>query len=95
MRISVYIGATLSTLFYLGATIATFVLSTPRPGQSWTTDFQTEREQRLTELAIPISSMGLAIDIVLFILPFVAVYQLQLHTKRRISLTLIFSTGLM
>ena len=94
MRVSIYIGATLSTLFYMGATIALFVLSTPRQGQSWTTDFQTEREQRVNELAIPISSMGLVVDTVLFILPSIAVYQLQLHTNRKVGLLLIFSTGL-
>ena len=90
-----YIGATLTTLFYWGATIATLVLSTPRGGENWTADFQTEREQKMAGLSIPISSMGLAIDIILFILPSVAIHQLQLHTKRKIGLMLIFSTGLM
>ena len=94
MRISIYIGATLTTSFYMVVTIVLFVLSTPRPGESWAASFQSEHQQTLYELAIPISSMGLVIDTVLFILPIVAVYQLQLHTNRKFGLMLIFSTGL-
>lgn len=94
MRISIYIGATLTTSFYMGATIALFALATPRTGESWAANIQTERQERAGDLAIPISSMGLVIDTVLFILPSVAVSQLQLHTNRKFGLMLMFGTGL-
>ena len=94
MRISIYIGATLTTSFYMGAAIALFFLSTPRIGESWAANFQTERQHRMDDLAILISSMGLVIDTVLFILPSIAVNKLQLHTNRKFGLMLIFGTGL-
>ena len=93
LRMSIYSGAILSTLFYIGATIALFVLTTPRPGENWVVSILSKREQMVSKLAIPISSMGLAIDVLLLILPSVAVYKLQLHNTRKIGLMLIFSTG--
>lgn len=91
---SIYIGATLSTAFYLGVTIALFVLTTPRPGETWAVAILSKRQQMVSKLAIPVSSMGLVVDILLLILPSLAVYKLQLHTTRKIGLMLIFSTGL-
>lgn len=92
---SIYIGATLSTAFYLGVTIALFVFTTPRPGETWAAAILSKEEQMVSKLAIPVSSMGLVVDILLLILPSLAVYKLQLHTTRKIGLMLIFSTGLM
>lgn len=93
LRISIYIGATLSTAFYVGITIVMFDLATPRPGESWRDGYLSERVQSIPRLSIPIASMGLVIDVLLLILPSVAVYKLQLHINRKIGLMLIFSTG--
>ena len=38
---------------------------------------------------------GLIVDVWLFVLPLVAISQLQLHGTRRIGLYIMFSTGLM
>lgn len=78
----------------MGVTITLYILATPRPGESWTIAFLSEREQNVTKLAIPISSIGLVVDVLLLILPSVAVYKLQLHIIRKIGVMLIFSTGL-
>ena len=94
LRLSVYIGATLSTAFYVGITIALYILTTPRPGESWLAAFQSERQQRVIKLSVPIASIGLVVDVLLLILPSVAVYKLQLHLRRKIGLMLIFGTGL-
>lgn len=91
---SVYIGATLSTACYVGFTIALYVLITPRPGQSWRAQFLSKRERGAISLSVPTASVGLVVDVLLLILPSVAIYKLQLHTTRKIGLMLIFSTGL-
>ena len=91
---SIYTGAMLSTGFYIGVTIALFVLTSPRSGENWVASILSSREQMVSKLAIPISSMGLAVDVLLLILPSIAVYKLQLHNTRKIGLMLIFSTGL-
>ena len=84
----------LSKVFYIGVTIEFFVLKTPRPGENWVASILSPREQMVSKLAIPVSSIGLTIDVSLLILPSVAVYNLQLHNTRKIGLMLIFSTGL-
>ena len=94
MRLSIYIGATLSTAFYIGVTIALYICATPRLGESWLTAFESERQQRMFKLSVPLAWIGLVVDVLLLILPSVAVYKLQLHLKRKIGLMLIFGTGL-
>ena len=93
LRTSIYIGATLSTAFYLSITIVMFDLATPRPGQSFKDVLLSSRAQNVYRLSIPIASMGLVVDVLLLILPSVAVYQLQLQIKRKIGVMLMFSTG--
>ena len=70
-----------------------FYLASPSPGESFKDSLVSSRVQRIPRLSIPIASMGLVIDVVLLILPSVAVYKLQLHINRKIGLMLIFSTG--
>ena len=91
---SIYIDAILSTVFYIGVTIAFFIFTTPRSGEVWVVSILSSREQMVSKLAIPASSMGLAVDVLLLTLPSVAVYKLQLHNTRKIGLMLISSTGL-
>ena len=93
LRIAVYIGATLSTAFYIGVTAAQITLATPEPGQGWVSDYLSKREVRLEQTAIPVASIGLVIDVFLLILPSIAVCKLQLHMARKVGLILMFSTG--
>ena len=72
-----------------------FYWATPRRHESWTEEFISDRNARQKTLAVPISSVGLAIDVFLFILPSIAVSNLQMHTMRKLGLMLIFGTGLM
>ena len=91
---SIYTGAMLSTVIYIGVTISFIIITTPRSGENWVVSILSSRQQMLSKLAIPVSLMGLAVDVLLLILPSVAVYRLQLHNTRKIGLMLIFSTGL-
>lgn len=87
LRISVYIGATILTIFYWTFSIALIALSSPRLGET--------RLAVTSKLTIVIATEGMAVDILLLVLPLVAVYRLQLRNTRRIGLTIMFSTGLM
>lgn len=95
LRVSVYIGASLSTAFYLGVAIALFILASPRRHQSWAEEVRSGRQPRQLTLLGPTACIGLVIDVLLLILPSVAVSQLRINTKRKIGLMLIFGTGLM
>ena len=53
------------------------------------------RNYRQRTLSVPLACIGLVIDVLLLILPSVAVSQLQMNTVRKIGLLLVFGTGLM
>lgn len=72
-----------------------FILASPRRHESWVETLVSSRSARQTRLAVPISSIGMVIDIFLLILPSVAVSNLQMDTMRKIGLMVVFGTGIM
>ncbi|KAB8297964.1 hypothetical protein EYC80_001741 [Monilinia laxa] len=95
MRICVYIGATISSTFYLTLTILVLCLGTPIGGESWQSLLLTSRWKTVKLLAYPSSSVGLAIDIYLFILPLVAVKNLRIPTRKKALMMIGLGTGLL
>ena len=95
IRLSVYIGATLSSAFYGASTIANFVFTTPRHGETWVEHFVSPEQQKGTVLSVPLSAVGLAIDVVLLALPIKAVIGLQLSPKKKTGVLCIFMFGLL
>ena len=96
LRLCTYFGAALSTVLYWSLSIALFVIATPKPGDSWAEDtLKIQRVEHTAKVNIAVAITGLLIDIWLFVLPLAGIYKLQLHTSRRVELTIMFSTGLM
>ncbi|KAF7898376.1 hypothetical protein EAF00_004822 [Botryotinia globosa] len=95
MKICVYIGATLSSLFYLAITVAQFYLATPFNGETWKSHIVSARTLKAITFSVPAAAMGLAIDVYLFILPFIAVVRLHLPMRKRIPAMMMFSVGLL
>ena len=95
LRICIYLGATLFTVFYWSLSIALFILSSPRSGETWAENLLSPRLDITIKLAVPVAAGGLIVDVWLFILPVVAIYKLQLHSTHRVGLVTIFSTALM
>ena len=93
LRICAYIGAAFTTAFYAGMIVASFVIATPRPGETWLEHFFSKMEKKSSDLPTPTSSFGLVTDLVILALPIIAVMQLQLPTRRKIGAILIFMTG--
>ena len=94
MRICAYVGAVLTSSFYLAMTVAQFVSSTPRRGETWLSHLAHENSVS-RDTAVPQSVVGLAIDIYILILPIIAVSRLQLPTRQKLGVMLIFMTGLL
>lgn len=94
-RWAIYIGASLSSAFYLSITVVQFYFMTPRPGETLPKHLSGRTAAKVNRLGIPTSSVGLAIDILLLIIPLRAVAQLQLARKRKIRLYIIFLVGIM
>ena len=94
LRICIYLGATLSTIFYWSASAALFALSLPNPGETWLEFTISPRFRLSSHLNLAIAVGGLLVDVYLFILPITAIQKVQLHGIRKVGLTIMFSTGL-
>lgn len=95
MRISAILGAIATTLFYISMTVCVFVLSTPRRNETWLSHETSPREELDLHFSVPQSTVGLVIDVYILILPIVAVNKLQIATRRKFGIILIFATGLL
>ncbi|KAF7954364.1 hypothetical protein EAE96_005488 [Botrytis aclada] len=95
MKVCVYIGATLSSLFYLAITVVQFYLATPFNGETWRSHIVSARTLKGITFSVPTAAVGLAIDVYLFILPFIAVIRLHLPMRKRIPAMMMFSVGLL
>ncbi|MCJ1401458.1 hypothetical protein MMC11_004671 [Xylographa trunciseda] len=91
MRIASWLGLLANTGFYLAVLIANMIFSTPRPGQSW--QQAAFNEQGTLGLSIPQAVGGLIIDLYILALPIIAVSKLQLPTRRKVGVILIFMSG--
>ena len=95
LRVCIYVGATLFTIFSLSLSITCFVLESPSLGGKWVEAALSPEVDIAGIAGILVAAVGLVVDVLLFLLPLVAVYKLQLHHNRRVGVTVIFSTGLM
>ena len=94
LRICIYVGATSTTAFYLATEIYWLVSITPRKGQSFASVARSPAELKSLVLSIPVSCVGLGTDLYLLFLPVAAVLQLQLPTRRKVGVIMIFMTGI-
>ena len=93
---SVYVGSALLVAFYIGITVTQIVMTTPKSGETWITHIFSEDEHNdQFELSIPFASVGFVFDVFLLILPLGAIWKLQLPSRRKIGIILIFMTGLL
>lgn len=90
LRKHIYMGAGLTTAFYLSVGIAQFVLGAPVPSLSPSSE---NWYHQATVLSIIMSAVGFAIDLYILILPIGGVWQLHLTTRRKVGVMLIFMTG--
>ena len=95
LRISVFIGATLTGAFYGAAGVTQTVFGTPSRGETWTSRYFSPEEKKLLIMSMPMASVGLVIDLFILVIPIVAVLGLQIPTSRRIGVLCIFMFGLL
>ncbi|KAF7895845.1 hypothetical protein EAF00_005860 [Botryotinia globosa] len=93
VRISCYIGAFITSLWYFPVVIATLVWTTPPHGENFVYSLISDGIFTTQKLTIPIAAVGLAIDVFLFIIPLLAVSKLHMATKKKLGVGLIFATG--
>ena len=93
LRLCAYIGIAFTSAFYIAVTVAMFIFATPRSGETWPEHLLSKEVGKTILLPVPISSFGVVTDLAILALPIIAVMQLQLPTRRKIGVSLIFMTG--
>lgn len=93
VRISVWTGATVSTVFYVAISIVAFVLNSPWPGESMLDGILSWHYAAFSRFSIPIGVIGMLVDIYLLVLPIKAVSTLNMRTGKKIGLIVVFWTG--
>ncbi|KAJ3571854.1 hypothetical protein NPX13_g5237 [Xylaria arbuscula] len=95
LRVCVYIGLTVNWLFYTIVVIASFAYQVPNAGQTWQEGFLNPRYNDAFRWTIPIASGSLILDTYIFILPVIAIFNLQLQVKKKLGVIAVFATGLL
>ena len=94
-KIAIYFGITIICLFYIGSSVANFILCSPRRHESWTSTSFVERCDRAAVQADIQGIFGLVSDLYIFILPLPALRRLRMSSKKKLAVTAVFLTGLM
>jgi hypothetical protein len=94
-RWAIRITASLSSAFYLAMTIVQFYFMSPRKGETLAKHFGGKMAARVTHLSIPTTSVGLVIDVVLFLIPLKAIFEIQMEKKQKIRSASVFLVGIL
>ena len=97
MKIATTAGGVFAVVFYTAVTACRFALMTPRRNQTWE-EVQFSRYWGHTfspKFRVATSSVGLAVDILILILPIIGVSKLQMPLRRKIGLGVIFLSGIL
>ncbi|MCJ1400967.1 hypothetical protein MMC11_004178 [Xylographa trunciseda] len=93
IRICVWIGATVSAIFYITVTITAFVMNSPWPGESFLDDILSWHYLEFAQFSIPTGVIGMLVDWYLLILPIPAVLTLNVSMAKKFGILIIFMTG--
>lgn len=94
-RLCAYIGAAITTTFYISTTAIMLTLITPHRIETWVERHMTKELNLLAILPAAISGFGVVIDLVILLLPIIGVIPLQLPPRRKIGVICVFMTGLL
>ncbi|KAL8825470.1 MAG: hypothetical protein Q9170_007775, partial [Blastenia crenularia] len=93
VRIAVWIGLSISTVFYVVVSIAALLLESPWPGESFLDDILSTHYLFFANFSIPVGVVGMLVDWYLFIIPVPAVWGLHMSSTKKLGLLVIFMTG--
>ena len=91
LRIAIWLGGIISTVFYILVFALNMYFGTPRPGETFATHYLGPVNQNGGELLVPSSAIGLVIDLYILALPMCRIWQLQLSTRKKFQV--VFFTG--
>lgn len=94
-KLAIYIGISITCVFYLALGVANLVLCIPKRNESWTSTSYVERCYRTEVMGDIQGVFGLVSDLYIFVLPLPVLYRLHMSVKKKIGVTAVFLTGLM
>ena len=83
----------ISTIFYALIFALNTYFATPQAGETFFTHYSNPNANHATQLSVPFAAIGLVFDIYIIILPIYGVWQLQLSTRKKLRIILVFLTG--
>jgi hypothetical protein len=93
LKTAIWIGGSVSTVFYTLIVILTFIFMTPRPGETFAEHTATHLTTKQVQMSVPLAAIGVFLDFYILILPLVGVWRLQLPTRRKFGVAIVFMTG--
>ena len=88
-----WIGVTISAVFYVAGSITALVLNSPWPGESFLEGLLSWHYLAFSQFSIPTGVIGMLVDWYLLILPIPAVWTLQMSTSKKLGVLIVFMTG--
>lgn len=88
-----WIGASISVIFYVAVSIAGFIMTSPWPGESFLADILSSHYLTFAKVSIPTGVIGILLDWYLLMLPIPAVWSLQMSAAKKFSILIVFMTG--
>ncbi len=95
---NIYIGTAVTTVFYAVVTIILFRFTTPRPGQTFLENFQRflhKKRSPVVDATLAMGYFNIFNDVYILVLPIPTIFGLNLPTRRKIELSLIFMAGVL
>ncbi|KAK7987374.1 C2H2 type zinc finger domain protein [Apiospora arundinis] len=87
-------GIAFTALLYFTNIPMSAILSAPHVGETWTSVLFSGRPQKDLIWGVVQSSLGIILDLFIFVLPIPVIMRLQLSTKRKIQILAVFTTAL-
>ena len=95
LRIGAIIGGLVTAIFYAIITICALIFTTPGRHESWLEHVIYSHGYHVdVNFGVPQSSVGLTIDLYILILPILGVSKLQMPTRRKVAVMLIFMSAI-
>ena len=97
-RWSIYIGIAVTTVFYLIVTMILFILATPKPGESFFSNFAkfvNKKRSPVLDTTFAMGYFNILSDVYILILPISAVAGLNLPKRKKFGISLIFMAGIL
>jgi hypothetical protein len=94
MRIAIRVGMVFAGVLYFTNIPLAAILSAPHVGETWQSVLTSGRPQKDLIWGVVQATLGIVLDLYIFILPTPLILRLQLSKKRKIQILTVFTTAL-